>query len=776
MEDVQVEPDSLKIGLEVQFKSNPERKAVEITPVGQASPKVTSQYAKAQPKPQDGFVNPYNFVPLGEKEPKREKPESHEYFIGKSGQITCKLTLNTPFFTPHPERRFQLPQNAERLDDDKLPDWVRKEVSAKQAWEELKHKIAEFGPKVEKYSSKGHEMLGLLKDEWGKPFIPGSLLKGAFRAVAEALSNSCLSITDFGLEIKDSSDIVTLIEKSANFYSYRHGQSPDGIGRVKRLATKDQEGEIEVATNSMRVLFKSPNHVIQDEETVREVCENLSRFKDGEEVLADVTTLDYERRGSFLVAKDLGSGAQRGILKISDTPPMKNSQLFVVFGGNSYPVKFGWTQQLAYNRANQVGINQDKSQPEFIQLGKAGQRRRRHSLQIGDIVHFTQSNNRVDDMGTVGLYRVLYQKSLDQILVEKHRKFLTCDKSHELCPSCRIFGWVHPNPKEEDIDIAQKGFIHFSTATTNQAPQTKWVTLKPLGKPSPSSWQFYLWNPATPDKPASFGYNPGDISRRAAQQYNPSDKDYAEIRGRKFYWHQPDAEENSVADWRKTEQKTPHPPDDQNKTVELLPLETTFTFTVDFENLSDEDLGLLLLTLQPNLLGEGIPSDRLYHHFGMGKPLGLGSAEVKIAKLTLINRAKRYQSLSDNGEILCNQNAMIDAFVRKVLGRQAPSSDSRANRRTFANLKHIEALLIMLDWKNTPKPVKYPPGDSDANSKQYWESFNWFSKQRDPHNKELLHTPQKIKDGDRQRQPTPPRQNQGSSRRGGRYRQRGRRG
>ena len=195
---------------------------------------------------------------------------------------------------------------------------------------------------------------------------------------------------------------------------------------------------------------------------------------------------------------------------------------------------------------------------------------------------------------------------------------------------------------------------------------------------------------------------------------------------------------------------------------------------MDFENLSDEDLGLLLLTLQPNLLGEGIPSDRLYHHFGMGKPLGLGSAKVTITGLTTYNRVERYQGLTADGkaidvqadkqaEIPAKVKTFVDAFVKEALKEPSLSSGTDADGKKFAGMKHVKALLIMLDYKNAPKPVKYPPGDTDSNSKQYWESF-----------KHLLHTPQEVKNGVRQPL-TPPRQNQGYSRRGGRHRQRGRR-
>ena len=125
-------------------------------------------------------------------------------------------------------------------------------------------------------------------------------------------------------------------------------------------------------------------------------------------------------------------------------------------------------------------------------------------------------------------------------------------------------------------------------------------------------------------------------------------------------------------------------------------------------------------------------------------------------------------------EIPAKVKTFVDAFVKEALKEPSLSSGTDADGKKFAGMKHVKALLIMLDYKNAPKPVKYPPGDTDSNSKQYWESFKWFSEQRYPHSKHLLHTPQEVKNGVRQPL-TPPRQNQGYSRRGGRHRQRGRR-
>lgn len=736
------------------------------------SPKNFPVYSKAQPEPQNGFVNPYNFVPLGEKEPKREEPESHEYFVGKSGQIVFKLTLKTPFFTPHPERQWRTPTENPNIES--APDWMNQ-----NARDLIRNAKAE------------HDVLGLLRNHDGNPFIPGSLLKGAFRAVAEALSNSCFGVIDFQWKLlgENVSDEVN-IKGAANYFSTRVIQSPRGVGRVIKLPSQDGIGEIEVG-QKLKVFFDNPHGFVDGPLPIHPLAGRMDK-----EITQATKRIYHQTRRGFDIptAEKLDVGSLSGELKITDVIDKKKSQRFIYWPNNPPTVNFTLAQELAYNRANEVGIEDEKDITGHRDCAPphAGMRSPRHKLRVSDLVYFNEQGGRVQSIGPVELYRVLYNHSLDSVFLRKHKGFLTCHEPDKLCPCCRIFGWVPPTGDEETSTTSRKGFVHFSTATIDQTPeeiQTQWVTLKPLGKPHPSCWQFYLH---AEDSGPNAGYN----------------DDNATINGRKFYWHKPGTTAGSVKDERKTEQRQPQPqpPDNQNKTVELLLEKTkqnkemTFTFTVDFENLSDADLGLLLLTLQPNLLGEGnIPSDKLYHHLGMGKPLGLGSAEVKITGLTMIDRAKRYQKLTCDGKTVLTNPAesqtakdSIDAFVAKALSEQGKPSGRDDDRLRFATMKHIEPLLLMLDFKNfedTSESVQYPPGD-DADrrnrSKKYWESFNWFTHEHQRasnRRKHKLWTPRDILGDERhnpKRQdayppdqlPQPDQENQPTSRQGRRDRQR----
>jgi CRISPR-associated protein (TIGR03986 family) len=653
-------------------------------------------------------------------------------------------------------------------------------------------------------------MLALLRDEQEKPFIPGSSLKGAFRTVAEALSNSCLSQLEFEWELmRRPDDPEVRISKVKRYYSYRRVQIPPFVGRVKSLAEKDRPGVIEISetytlrrrdqqvTESKRykVFFAEPAHVNPNPQTI-----DLSSFKDGDVVFAQCVRLKQTIHLRTNQAIQIpvfavhslrpaegqpGSDEVEGIIKITDVTEAKKSQRFIVLPPNPDKVYFDYEVRLKYDRALRDGIEKDERehrQENYINTGtRAGWRRKRHRLEVvdeekkkGDIVYFTEQNGWVVDMGPVELYRVLYTHSLDDILMSKHCDFLTCQDHNDLCPACRLFGWVAPEAEEEAT--ALKGFIHFSPArwASGSEPETQWVTLQPLGQPKPSCWQFYL--------------NCQNVGQNAG--YND---DNATIRGRKFYWHKPNAHANRPQSganvnsvWDQRGGNGQPLADDQNKTVELLlPDNAVFEFTVDFENLSDAELGLLLLTLQPNLLGEqaleevGV-SSQLYHHFGMGKPLGLGSAEVQIKSLTLFKDCQRYQSLEESGEervegeeVAAFVKKFVTAFVRNAVTEQeeflqrdqipVPPDDAEDTEwlKTFVRMPPIADLLTMLDWKIAKGlPVQYPPGgdertnQSHPNMKEYWEAFRWFAheSQRDflRRPRHMLKTPQEIKEGKRQ--------------------------
>jgi hypothetical protein len=111
---------------------------------------------------------------------------------------------------------------------------------------------------------------------------------------------------------------------------------------------------------------------------------------------------------------------------------------------------------------------------------------------------------------------------------------------------------------------------------------------------------------------------------------------------RKFYHHKTGSQE-----------LTPPHPDikaDQRRTVRPLPPGTTFTFTVDFENLRDEELNLLLYclvleeevqvvlsqeALSPAVEGPVRLTGPMRHKLGGCKPQGAGSVHIRLDRMEL---------------------------------------------------------------------------------------------------------------------------------------------
>jgi len=108
--------------------------------------------------------------------------------------------------------------------------------------------------------------------------------------------------------------------------------------------------------------------------------------------------------------------------------------------------------------------------------------------------------------------------------------------------------------------------------------------------------------------------------------------------GRKIYLHHwKKFEQFKKSEWE-TGAKHKNKHLDQKMRCQPMNAGQDFYFHIDFDNLSEAELGLLLTSLRPD--------EQFKHRLGLGKSLGLGSVEVAIEGVFLIDRVKRY--LEDN--------------------------------------------------------------------------------------------------------------------------------
>ncbi len=155
---------------------------------------------------------------------------------------------------------------------------------------------------------------------------------------------------------------------------------------------------------------------------------------------------------------------------------------------------------------------------------------------------------------------------------------------------------------------------------------------------------------------------------------------------------------------------------------------TAFTFAVDFDNLSDVELGVLLYALEPN------PDFR--HMFGHGKPLGLGQMRIQIASLERVNRARRYGQDPLDAARFHDRELLEDAPEPKLAFEQR-LAELRKPFLDWATANGLGPTLKALELVGKPvgdgTPIHYPQVDGVAGGSSDFESehYAWFVKNDD---------------------------------------------
>ena len=274
--------------------------------------------------------------------------------------------------------------------------------------------------------------------------------------------------------------------------------------------------------------------------------------------------------------------------------------------------------------------------------------------------------------------------------------FHQSDSLENLSFSEKLFGTTGNNEeikkkKQEKKENKDKkmtsliGRIYFTDAKLNEEKAKflaeKPITLKPLGEPHPTLLGFYLKENGTYDLQGS------------------------QIRGRKFYWHHNDKIEEkfeTFADSIKMNSKEKY-----NSSLQLLDFGNEFEFEVHFNNLNDDELGVLIYSLELE--------DDLLHKIGKGKSLGLGSCKIEIKEALLENKNK-YKSFKKSK--IFDENLDKNKYVgsAKKLGYIDESKN---------NIKELKIILKKtnkLDFSKSPFP--------EEKDKNGWNTLAWFNKRK----------------------------------------------
>lgn len=360
------------------------------------------------------------------------------------------------------------------------------------------------------------------------------------------------------------------------------------------------------------------------------------------------------------------SSYTRGVLRVlgcdgerSDIPNTKKHELFIPYPESAenwltFPIQAGAIERF-YDLADQRTEASDEESLPWPYEPKGTRRNqdeaeegRRFRLKNGDLVWFRPAANAAEiaEISLSSIWRGRVETS-DGKAASTHAFFEKIDSN--LLPfnpnrtaitiAEQLFGFVESEKNSKETSaLALAGRTYFSHAHFEglrspsgadgqgvSAPYMEPVTLRILDTPKPPSPALYFKKTAG---------NAGYIAKRELRPGAHSPQ------GRKVYLHHRNREINQPTNepWRSRHTNPNDKKSRLKQKVRITPLKSSavFYFHLDFDNLSTNEVGLLLYALRP--------SNQFRHKIGMGKPLGLGSIHIEPVALFHVERQKRYSA------------------------------------------------------------------------------------------------------------------------------------
>jgi len=674
--------------------------------------------------PNDKFVNPYTFIGLG-------RTKSGSSGSGNlTGVLRCSLNTLTPLIIPSTANEDAFPSIADGLVNAWIEEkWRDLPPTPKNIAEKEKERT-EMRAKTRSYDFFSYDNPKGDREKiiTSPPVIPGSSIRGMIRSVYEALTDSCLSTIDEEMVLNKRSVIpydrnrnsgnmgVGVIEKAGGKWLLK-------AGRKALLPVKDVDGYRPVFNRGFTLFSRSQlpgwggkffislggrygknQHLeypvvsgvageITNQHNIAAYHLPGYKFGDGNRKHFDTVVYDFERLPPYeLTQEDINriekieSLYNTANAKDKNKPPYEGWANFK--SGKPFPVYFE-------NLGGEYYISPACISQEVF------------TRKVGDMIG----------------------------------DFAPCTDSENLCEACRLFGMVgkksndtgsgsnngngEDNQRDRKKVNAIASRVMFRDAT---APEPdNWYDGEPrllpiLGQPRPSATEFYMKKPDV--DAATFNYDYFVThGTRSADRNKKTKLDSAEIKGRKFYWHNSD-ESARYANAKGKDASRP----DMSIIARAVSQRRSFTFDVAFENVTEKELAKLIWVLSIGGKAssqDGKPSHA--HKLGHGKPIGFGSVGISVN----FNESRVY---------VLDENLSISASVFV----QGGDSDIACNGVTLpdvsGSLKHVSEFLHVSNWSNRYRNVMYPlSGPADDKTVYAWFGANRRGLGND-FNQKFIHT------------------------------------
>lgn len=562
----------------------------------------------------------------------------------------------------------------------------------------LKNKTPLFIMGESEQDNKGHTKERFYREK-GIPIIPASSLKGAIRNVIDVLTNSVIrNVEDEKLEQRMGAgkfeSVFGIIEslpengkkgiiveaekiKVKTKEKIKNSNKSNDYGKEFSKKYNEKDGLIE------RVKLRDSIYKLQKIEiqmrpgiTVKEkLIRNSKEYKD--------YLIDDENgvQGVLWFTSPIFGKIHEKLLI-----PKKNGRKFEFSKEEYEDFKY-----IIKQRAERIKNGKDINSSTFYYD---------KNLEKGDPLLFEVKDGKMaEHLAFSEIPRLRYKFSPLDLVPEEFRP---SDSLKKLSFSERLFGTTGDTTKkyEEKKDelVALSGRVFFEDAK-NYKPEMidngNPVTLKAFGEPHPTLTTFYLDN--------------------IEKNYNENKG--VSIRGRKFYWHhkekigKPFSEYRKSVEMPKVKNKNGKYENEfaYNSSLELMDINNEFEFNVNFENLTDEELGVLVYAIELE--------DGLLHKIGKGKAFGFGSCKIEIKEFLLENKDKYKDFLLEPFE----KESKKEDYINKAKEKRYFDE----NRKNIKELKAILSKTNDLDFSESPFPEEGKK-DKNGNEKGERNSLNWF--------------------------------------------------
>ena len=555
----------------------------------------------------------------------------------------------------------------------------------------LKNKTPLFIMGESEQDSKGHTKERFYREK-GIPIIPASSLKGAIRNVIDVLTNSVIrNVEDEKLEQRIGAgkfeSVFGIIE------SLPENGKNGVIVEAERIKVKTKE-KIEIGHKKFnfedngKEFSKKYNNKdglierVKLKDSIYNLKETEIKIKPGVTIVEKLINNSKEYK-NYLTGNENGV---QGVLWFSSPIYGKIHEKLLIPKKNGRKFEFSKEEYedfkyIIKQRAERIKNGKDINSSTFYYD---------KNLEKGDPLLFEIKDGKMaEHLAFSEIPRLRYKFSpLDLVPEEFHPS----DSLKKLSFSERLFGTTGDTTKKDeekkDELVVLSGRVFFEDAK-NYKPEMidngNPVTLKAFGEPHPTLTTFYLDN--------------------IEKNYNENKG--VNIRGRKFYWHHKEKIGKPFSEYRKSVEM-PKDKNGQNKfaynsSLELMDINNEFEFNVNFENLTDEELGVLIYAIELE--------DGLLHKIGKGKAFGFGSCKIEIKEFLLENKNKYKDFLIE----LFEKESKKEDYINKAKEKRYFDE----NRKNIKELKAILSKTNDLDFSESPFP-------EDINKKGETNSLNWF--------------------------------------------------